>query len=256
MYRVKNAFKIALVVLFFPFIAFLLLVVGIGAKDKKITLEGAVYATIFIVAVAGPNPFVFLAAMALSGGRAFWRRDLWLDDPKKPTPSRTKPQVQSQPAPTQLPERPVPVQSAVTTLSAAINWASAHAKANKHQLPSDSYVAILECCHTLDAIIDAERVHPSRNAQFEYELEALTTDYLPTVLKGYLAIPADMVDTPQPNGKTPNEEFAEQVRLLHSQAETLHATRHSASSAKLTSSGNFLRERFGHKQEEFDFGVE
>ena len=76
------------------------------------------------------------------------------------------------------------------------------------------------------------------------------------VLKGYLAIPADMVDARQPNGRTPNEELAEQLNLLQSQADALHAARHGASSARLTSSGNFLRERFGHHQKQFDFGVE
>lgn len=253
MYRVKNAFKIALVVIFFPFLAFLMLGVGIGSKNRMATLEGAAYALMFILGIASWSwltPVLGLGAMALSGSRAFWRRDLWLDGPtgrRRTNPQNLEPRL----APAQVTRPP-----AESTLSSAVAWASNHAKANRHRLPADSYGSILTCCSTLHSVIEAENAQPSRDALFEYELEALTERYLPMVLKGYLAIPADMVDTRQPNGRTPNEELAEQLNLLQSQADALHATRHGASSARLTSSGNFLRERFGHHQKQFDFGVE
>lgn len=101
-----------------------------------------------------------------------------------------------------------------------------------------------------------ERERPSGDAAFEYELDAMAADYLPTVLKNYLAIPELLVDERQPNGRTPAEEFNEQLQLLNSQAEALHKHRHGNSSAKLTSTGNFLRERFSHRAEKkFDFGI-
>lgn len=256
MYRVKNAFKIALTVIFFPFIAFLLLVVGIGAKNKKLTLEGSLYGLAFILAVAsaGSMSMAFgLGAMALSTGRAYWHRDLWLDGPKSRKPATPVARMEPRPVPAQVTRPPAVAES---RLSSEIAWVSAYAKANKHRLPADSYVIILECCDTIDSIIKAETSQPSHNAQFEYELGALAKDYFPMVLKGYLAVPADMVDTRQPNGKTPNEECAEQLRLLQSEADALHSTRHGASSARLTSSGNFLRERFSHHKQEFDFGIE
>jgi predicted phage gp36 major capsid-like protein len=65
------------------------------------------------------------------------------------------------------------------------------------------------------------------------------------------------VNNRQPNGKTPNDELAEQLQLLSRQADALHSSRHSQTSAELTSTGNFLRERFGHHhQGAFDFGIE
>lgn len=142
-------------------------------------------------------------------------------------------------------------------LSTALTWVSSQAKQNKHRLPGDTYVTILETCQMLDSVVDAESRQPSGDARFEYELEAMTREYLPTVLRGFLAIPPSMVDNRQPNGRTPNEELVEQLQLLLGQAEALHSTRHSQSSADLTSTGNFLRERFGHHQQGgFDFGIE
>ncbi|MCM3659410.1 hypothetical protein M3148_00140 [Georgenia satyanarayanai] len=76
------------------------------------------------------------------------------------------------------------------------------------------------------------------------------------VLRGYLAIPPNMVETGQPNGRTPNEELAEQLQLLAGQAEALHASRQSRVPAQLTTTGNFLREKYGNlHREAFDFGV-
>ncbi|WP_460455242.1 hypothetical protein, partial [Arthrobacter monumenti] len=135
-------------------------------------------------------------------------------------------------------------------------WVTSRAKQNKHRLPADAYVAILETSQTLDAVIDAERRQPSADARFEYELEAIVGEYLPAVLQGYLAIPPSMVENQQPNGKTPDEELAEQLQLLSGQAEALHSNRHSQTSAELSNTGNFLRERFGHHQRDgFDFGI-
>ncbi len=142
-------------------------------------------------------------------------------------------------------------------LSPDLVWIASHAKQNKHRLPSGAYVTILETSQTLDAVIDAEIRQPSKDARFEYELSAIIREYLPAVLRGYLAIPPAMVENRQPNGKTANEEFDEQLQLLSRQADTLHSSRHRQTSAELTSTGNFLRERFGHHQKgEFDFGIE
>ena len=163
-------------------------------------------------------------------------------------------------APTLPPSQPSPAATSLAgpsdDLSTALTWVSSQAKQNKHRLPADTYVTILETCQMLDSVIDAESRQPSADARFEYELEAVVREYLPAVLQGYLAIPPSMVENRQPNGRTPNEELVEQLQLLLGQAETLHSTRHSQTSADLTTTGNFLRERFGHHQQGgFDFGI-
>ena len=258
---VKNIVKVALTVMFFPFLAFLLLIVGLGAKKKKLILEGALYCGIFLIAVAlpgGSGAFVGLAAMGFSAVRSYMFRDLWL--PRRTRKSKRGEIIQEF-APTIPVAQPVPSTASFAgssdELAVALTWVSVQAKANKHRLPADTYVTILETCQLLDSVIDAEIRQPSADARFEYELEAMVREYLPSVIRGYLSIPPSMVESRQPNGKTPNEELVEQLRLLLGQAETLHSTRHSQTSADLTSTGNFLRERFGHHQQGgFDFGID
>lgn len=255
-----NVFKVALAVAFSLFVAFYVLVIGMGAKNKKVILEGGLYAAVFIAAVSlsgAGGALAGLAAMGLSAVRSYMLRDLWL--PRRVRRPQHGATLQAH-APTQAPSQQSPAATSLTRspdeLSTALTWVSSQAKQNKHRLPGDTYVTILETCQMLDSVVDAESRQPSGDARFEYELEAMVREYLPTVLRGFLAIPPSMVDNRQPNGRTPNEELVEQLRLLLGQAETLHSTRHSQTSADLTSTGNFLRERFGHHQQGgFDFGI-
>lgn len=276
---------------------YLVLAIGIAAKNKKVMAEGAVYTGITLVAFVGNErevaPFLWLLATAITVVRAFMLRDLWLP-PKQPkvnnagwasvTPQAYSPSVQgprfappvqapatvyapptvgasAPPARAQGYAPPVEVRSLaggnVSDLSSALGWVSSTAKQNKHRMPAEAYVALLETCQTLDAIVDAEAREPSADARFEYELEAVVREYLPSLLRGYLAVPTNMTATRQPNGRTPDEELVEQIDLLSGQADALHSSRFGQTSADLTSMGNFLRERFGHRQRNgFDFGVE
>lgn len=256
----RNVFRVALVVVFAFFIAFLLLIIGLGSKNRKVILEGGLYAAVFIAAVSLPGglgAFAGFAAMGLSAVRSYMLRDLWL--PRRVRKPRRGDTVPAH-APTLHPSQPYPAATSHAgtsdDLSVALRWVSSQAKQNKYRLPADTYVTILETCQMLDSVIDAEIRQPSGDARFEYELEAMVREYLPAVLQGFLAVPPSMVENRQPNGRTPNEELVEQLRLLLGQAETLHSTRHSQTSADLTSTGNFLRERFGHHQQDgFDFGI-
>lgn len=260
----QNVIKVAAVCLLFPFLAFLLLIVGIRAKDRKVTLEGAVYAAVFFLMLAVPQDnalstvvaFLGLGSMSASVVRSYMLRDLWLPSRGRQPQHVASVAPQRPPHLATQPSRAASFAQSSDDLSSALAWVTSHAKQNKHRLSAESYVTILETCQALDAVIDAERRQPSADARFEYELEAMVREYLPTVLRGYLAIPPSMVDSRQPNGRTPNEELVEQLDLLSGQAEALHASRHSHTSAKLSSTGNFLRERFGyHQRDGFDFGI-
>lgn len=259
-----SVFKAILAVLFFPFIVFLVLLIGIGAKNKKVIVEGAIYVALFITAFSTPEgsalysaaSIIGLGAIAVAAVRSYMLRDLWLHrkGQGREHGSVVQPGVPVQAAPLQ--SEPAPISAPALDLSSSLGWVTSIAKRNKHRLPTQAYVTILETCQTLDAVIDAERQRPSADAQFEYELDAIVRQYLPTVLQGYLAIPPGMVDDRQPNGRTPNEELTEQLQLLSGQADALHSSRHGHTSAELSSTGNFLRERFGHQQSKFDFGIE
>jgi hypothetical protein len=271
-----NFVKVALAVICWPFIAFLVLAIGIRRKNKKVILEGALYAAAFSAALAATGSGALLALAATSGAllalapllgigsmgisalRSYMLRDLWLHKRvRKPLRGGM-----AQPnAPVRRAAEPsraaAPLAPSSDDLSSALTWVTSHAKQNKHRLPTEAYVTILDTCQTLDAVIDAERRQPSADARFEYELGAIATEYLPAVLQKYLAIPPSMVDNRQPNGRTPSQELTEQLQLLSGQAEALHSSRHSHTSAELTTMGNFLRERFGHHQRgAFDFGID
>lgn len=262
-----NVIKVVAAISLWMFDAFLLLVIGLAAKKKKVALEGAIYAAVFVFAVfslrGGASAFLGLGAWILSISRAIWLRDLWLpvrtrraigvDRSQPPAP----PSIASS-AINPLPSRPVAnlLIGQADDLSSALAWVASSAKQNKHRLPSAAYVTVLEVCQTLDAVIDTETRQPSADAGFEYELEAMVRQYLPKVLHGYLSVPPSMVNSRQPNGRTPTEELLDQLDLLSGQADSLHSSRHGRASAELSSMGNFLRERFGPQQREvFDFGI-
>ncbi|MBM9433364.1 hypothetical protein [Flaviflexus equikiangi] len=276
MASLKTGLKAMAAVFLWPLSAFSFLFVGVVAKDRKIMAEGALYAGVFLVAVSLPTlqvlgtaaAFIGLGSMAAAGIRSYQYRHLWLTSHRRPVvrPVVTPPQpiryvtpTVTTPVPAQPPvSAQLPVQATDSTrdLGSALTWVVSRAKQNKHRLPGDAYVRILELCQTLDSIVDAEAHRTVPNARFEYELNAIVRDYLPTVLRNYLAIPADLVGTPLPNGRTPDEELIEQLRLLDGQADSLYKARHGSTSADLSTTGNFLRDRFGHRTNTFDFGIE
>ncbi|WP_193900730.1 hypothetical protein [Arthrobacter pityocampae] len=239
--------------------------IGVRRKNKKIIVEGAIYLALFLGAVSVPSDstlfslaaFVGFGVFGVSAIRSYMLRDLWLH---RKIRGQLPTSVVPQQAPTQRAYQSAPsvaqTASSAADLSPALTWVASHAKQNKHRLPAGAYVTILETCQTLDAVIDAETQHPTTDAQFEYELAAIVREFLPTVLQGYLAIPPNMVSSPQSDGRTADQELIEQLQLLSKQADTLHSSRHSRTSAELTSTGNFLRERFGHhKQRAFDLDI-
>ena len=284
-FTLPNIVKMVLALVFSIFVAFYVLLIGVTAKNKKLIVEGAVYAGLFAVAMTGSGPLAVLGlgVMAVAAVRTYMLRDLWLPvrspevryvesaQPFMPPQVMAPPVMPPQQPPYVQPARPqqayvppVPPQPshvspvrATDNLTASLAWVSSTAKENKFRFPADTYVTILETCQTLDAVIEAETRQRSGDASFEYELGALVRKYLPDVLKSYLAIPAAMVNSKQPNGRTPNEELAEQLELLSGQADALHASRYGQTSAELSSMGNFLRDRYGHRQKDgFDFGIE
>ncbi|MFC4555749.1 hypothetical protein [Georgenia faecalis] len=253
-----NAVKVGLVVVFLPLLAYLVLFIGAVKKNVRAIVEGLVYAAGFSVAVfelgwGGPGVLLGLASMAASGVRAWHLRDLWL-------PARRRWWHRFVPA-----ESPGQAALAAPSTTAALEPADARSSAlaavahdarrNRHRLPPTAVASLLETCRTLDAVIVAEKQEPSGDARLEYELDAMVQQYLPAVVRAYLAIPPSMVDSRQPNGRTPKEELAEQLQILSAQAQSLYTSRYSRTPAQLTTTGNFLREKFGHPESAYDFGV-
>ena len=89
---------------------------------------------------------------------------------------------------------------------------------NRRRLPGDTHRTVLQTCQVLDAVIAAEEREPIADPRFEYELDAMARQYLPSVLRNYLAIAPSRVHERQPNGRTPDEELTEQLRILSARA--------------------------------------
>lgn len=254
-----NVVKVTAVLVFLPLLAYLVLVIGAVRKDLRTALEGLLYAGAFSMAVFvldfwGPPALLALTAMGASGVRSWHLRDLWLPARRrwwKPDPAETSTAVE--PART---HHTVAVEGS-EHLPSAVAWVRMHADRNRRRLPGDTHRTVLQTCQVLDAVIAAEQREPTADPRFEYELDAMARRYLPAVLRNYLAIAPSRVHERQPNGRTPDEELTEQLRILSGQADALYASRHRRLTAELSTTGNFLREKYGSRQPDaFDFRVQ
>ncbi|WNB84382.1 hypothetical protein [Cellulomonas sp. ATA003] len=245
-----NVVKVTTVLLFLPLLAYLVLVIGAVRKNLRATLEGLLYAGAFSTAVFvldfwGLPALLALTAMGASGVRSWHLRDLWL-------PARRR-WWKRDPAGTSSVVEPARAHGGLAVegsdhLPSAVAWVRMQAERNRHRLPEDAHRTVLQTCQVLDAVLAAEQREPTADPRFEYELDAMARRYLPAVLKSYLAIAPSRVHERQPNGRTPVEELTEQLRILAAQAAALDASRHRHLTAELSTSGNFLREKYGYHQ--------
>lgn len=255
-----NAVKVAAVVVFLPLLAYLVLVIGAVRKDVRTALEGILYAGAFSTAVFvldgfwGPPALLALTAMGFSGVRAWHLRDLWL-------PARRRWWKDAAAQATAVVERSRAHRATAgegpAQLPAALTGVRMLAERNRRRLPGDTYRTVQQTCQVLGTVVAAEQREPSGDARFEYELDATVRQYLPAVLTNYLAIAPSRVHERQADGRTPEEELTEQLRILAGQADELYASRHRRLTAELSTTGNFLRDKYGHRQPDaFDFRVQ
>lgn len=256
-----NVVKVTAVLVFFPLLAYLVLVIGAVRKDLRTALEGLLYAGAFSMAVFvldfwGPPALLALVAMGASGVRSWHLRDLWLPARRrwwKRDRTETATVVVVDPA---RARRTVAAEGS-EHLPSAVAWVRTHADMNRRRLPGETHRTIQQTCQVLDAVIAAEQREPIADPRFEYELDAMVRQYLPSVLRNYLAIAPSRVHERQPNGRTPDEELTEQLRILSGQSDALYASHHRRVAAELSTTGNFLRDKYGHLElGATDLGVE
>ena len=252
-----NVVKGTAVLVFWPLLAYLVLVIGAVRKDLRTALEGLLYAGAFSMAVFvldfwGPPALLALTAMGASAVRSWHLRDLWLPARRRWwKPDRSAASTVVDPARAQR----IIAAEGSEHLPSAVAWVRTHADSNRRRLPGDTHRTILQTCQVLDAVIAAEEREPTADPRFEYELDAMARQYLPSVLRNYLAIAPSRVHERQPNGRTPDEELTEQLRILSGQSDALYASHHRRVAEELSTSGNFLREKYGHLKAP-DFGVQ
>ncbi len=91
----------------------------------------------------------------------------------------------------------------------------------------------------------AARPSSAGSAQERYALEATVTDYLPTSLESYLALPPSFAATHRtPAGRTPGEQLLDQLVLLEGAVRDVALAVHSGDAERLATQGRFLQTKF------------
>jgi hypothetical protein len=114
---------------------------------------------------------------------------------------------------------------------------------NAGRLPLVAVVAARQITDTLSETIDTSEVRPL-DVYAVMAVRGTLTDFLPTTLRGYLAVDTALLDTPRGSGLTPGQSLLQQLDALQrSASETLAANRNQDADA-LMSQGTFLRTKF------------
>ena len=81
-----------------------------------------------------------------------------------------------------------------------------------------------------------------------YVIQRTATDYLPSTLQAYLALPAEYATTRRlEGGKTPLQLLDDQLQLLDDRLDEIKAAVNEQDADRLVANGRFLEERFGRE---------
>jgi hypothetical protein len=128
-------------------------------------------------------------------------------------------------------------------LRAAIADVDRLVNASAGRLPLAAVVAARRITDALREVVDGADVRPL-DVYAAISVKATATDYLPTTVRGYLAVDDDLVDTPRASGRTPAESLLEQLDALETAALAVRdAAQHQDVDALMTQ-GSFLRTKF------------
>jgi hypothetical protein len=110
-------------------------------------------------------------------------------------------------------------------------------------MPARAVVSTRALTDTLLEIIDTSSARPL-DVYAVINVKGTLSDYLPTTVRSYLAVPEAMRDTARGDGATPTASLLEQVDALQTSADAvLEAIRNQDADALMTQ-GNFLRTKF------------
>jgi hypothetical protein len=125
------------------------------------------------------------------------------------------------------------------TLSQAVTFINR----SSGQLPARAVVDARRLTDTLGEIIDTSEVRPL-DIYAVISVRATLQDYLPTTLRGFLAVAEDLRNTVRASGRTPAQSLLEQIGSLQTSAsQVLVAARNQDVDALMTQ-GSFLKTKF------------
>ena len=133
-------------------------------------------------------------------------------------------------------DSPESLRRRVTELNTFVN-------ANAGRLPAAAVVNARHLTDTLREVIDTSDVRPM-DVYAVMSVKGTLSDYLPTTLRSYLAVDADLRETPRAGGRTPTQSLLEQIDALQTSASATLVAARSQDADALMTQGNFLRTKF------------
>jgi hypothetical protein len=125
------------------------------------------------------------------------------------------------------------------TLSQAVTFINR----SSGKLPVKAVVDARRLTDTLAEIIDTSEVRPL-DVYAVISVRGTLQDYLPTTLRGYLAVADELRETVRASGRTPAQSLLEQIEALQTSAsQVLVAARNQDVDALMTQ-GSFLKTKF------------
>ena len=115
---------------------------------------------------------------------------------------------------------------------------------NAGKLPGEAVVVSRRITDTVREVITAADPERGLDIHAVVSVKGILGDYLPTTLRGYLALDPAIVDVPRPSGRTPAQSLLEQLETLWSSAADLLAATRAHDADALLSQGSFLRTKF------------
>jgi hypothetical protein len=144
------------------------------------------------------------------------------------------------PAPTGPADDPSDSPEALRAAIAAVN---ALVNASAGRLPLRAVVAARRITDVLVEVVDTAAVR-ELDVYAVISVRGAVTDYLPTTVRGFLAVDESLVDVPRASGLSPTQSLMEQLAALEASAlAVLEATQQQDVDVLMTQ-GSFLRTKF------------
>ena len=138
---------------------------------------------------------------------------------------------------------PEPDEDSPAALQAAIDELVRYVNARAGGLPPAALVNARMLTDTLTEVVDSAAVRPL-DVYAVISVRGVVGDYLPTTLRGYLALEPDVRSVPRADGHSPTQSLMMQIDSLQtSVSATLVATREQDADALMTQ-GRFLQTKF------------
>jgi hypothetical protein len=129
------------------------------------------------------------------------------------------------------------------TLRTTLHDLNRYINQNSGRLPGRSVVTARAVTDTLREVVDTSEVR-ELDIHAVVSVKSMLNDYLPTTLKGFLALDPTQLNVRRPSGRTAIESLNEQVDSLLDAASALLTATHAQDADALMTQGSFLRTKF------------